>query len=102
MADTMADVKIQTDAEGVIFAVKVVPGSSRTVRCGLLDDMLKIKIAAPPEKGKANECLVAFLAKQLAIKKNNVHIVRGFSSSVKHIRVSGLTVQQVRERLHLE
>jgi uncharacterized protein (TIGR00251 family) len=98
----MANLKIQSDSEGVVFGAKIVPGSSKTVLCGLLDDMLKIKIAAAPEKGKANECLTAFLARQLGIKKNAVHIISGQSSPVKHIQIIGLSELQVRERLGLE
>ncbi len=53
---------------GVCFCVKIVPGSSRTSIEGLLGGVLKIKVAAPPEKGKANKELTAFLAKRLKVR----------------------------------
>ena len=73
----MGDLRITTIDGGVVFAVKVVPASSRTNIYGLLDGMLKVKISAPPEKGKANQCLIDFLAKQLTVKKKAVSIISG-------------------------
>ncbi len=58
----MANLTIQETDESVVFVVKVVPGSSGPTRiCGLLDGMLKVKVSAAPEKGKANQCLLKFL-----------------------------------------
>ena len=65
----MGNFVIQEVNGSVVFKVKAVPGSSRTAVGGLLDGMLKVKIAAPPEKGKANQCLIEFLAKKLGVKK---------------------------------
>ena len=85
---------------GVVFAVKVVPGSSRTAVCGLLDDMLKVKVAAAPERGKANKCLVEHLAKQLAVKKGSINIISGQTSPVKQVRISGISARMLLERLN--
>jgi uncharacterized protein (TIGR00251 family) len=74
---------------GVVFGVKVVPGSSRTGLCGILDGMVKIKVAAPAEKGKANRCLVEFLANKLGLKKSAVKIIAGQTKSVKQVQISG-------------
>ena len=52
--------KIQEADGGVVFSVKVVPSSSRTTISGLLDGTLKIKVKAPPQKGRANDCLIDF------------------------------------------
>ena len=86
---------------GVVFAVKVVPGSSRTAVCGLLDEMVKIKVSAAPEKGKANKCLLDFLSKQLGVKKNAVKIVSGKSNPVKGVQVLGISVEQLLNKLNL-
>lgn len=53
----------------IVITVKIVPGSSRTEATGMYGQMYKIKIAAPPEKGKANKMLINFLAEQFGIKK---------------------------------
>ena len=77
----MADLKIENIEGGVVFLTKIVPGSSQTRICGLLDGMLKVKISAPPEKGKANQRLLEFLAKQLGVKKALSHNLRTNQSS---------------------
>ena len=65
----MVNLAIREVDGGVVFTAKIVPASSQTSICGLLDGMVKIKISAAPEKGKANQCLIKFLAKQLGVKK---------------------------------
>ena len=92
---------IQTTDRGVLFQAKVVPGSSRTAACGLLDRMLKIKVAAPPEKGKANACIVEYLAKVLGLKKNDIEILSGLTGPVKQIHISGIDGQTLCKALDL-
>ncbi len=98
---SMSKPAIQESADGVTFTAKVVPGSSRTTVAGVLEDMIKIRVAAPPEKGKANQCLVAFLAQQLHVKKNAVEILAGHGNPVKQVRVAGLSAAQLLDRLGL-
>jgi len=86
---------------GVVFTVKVVPGSSRTAICGLLDGAIKVKISAPAEKGKANKCLLGFLAKHLGVKKTSVRIISGTTNPVKQVKVEGVSVEQLLEKLDL-
>ena len=86
----------------MVFQAKIVPGASRTAICGRLGPMVKLKVAAPPERGKANQCLIGFLAKQLGVKKNAVQIISGEASPVKQVYVAGLLPQTVSERLRLE
>lgn len=97
----MSNLSTQEIDGGVVFVVKVVPGSSRTAISGLLDGMLKIKVAAAPEKGKANQCLVEFLARQLGIRKNALTITSGATSPVKHIQVTGISAETLLRKLNL-
>ena len=85
----------------MIFTAKVVPGSSRTAVAGVLADMVKVRVAAAPEKGKANQCLVAFLANQLGVRKNAVEIVSGQTQPVKRVRVAGISAAELLEKLGL-
>ena len=82
-------------AKGIHLTVKIVPGSSRTEIAGLYDNMLKIKVAAPPEKGKANKMLLEFLAKQLGLRKNALQITSGQTSAIKQIWLEGATKKDV-------
>ncbi|MHC4546055.1 MAG: DUF167 domain-containing protein [Planctomycetota bacterium] len=97
----MSNFAVKEIDDGVVFAVKAVPGSSRTAVCGLLDEMVKIKVSSAPEKGKANKCLLDFLAKQLGVKKNAVKIVSGKSNPVKGVQVLGISVEQLLNKLNL-
>ena len=92
----MTELDVKQTSDGVVFAVKVVPGSSRTAFVGLIGSMVKVKVATAPEKGKANECLMAFLASALGIRKNDIEIVRGKTSQMKYVRVGGLSSKEIR------
>jgi uncharacterized protein (TIGR00251 family) len=96
----MEQLKIQQTGNSVIFSVKVVPRSSKTVVAGILGSMLKIKLAAAPEKGKANESLVEFLADTLGVKKNAVSITSGLTSPVKTIQITGISAEYLLDKLN--
>src|SRR5690606_32249710 len=65
------------------LSVKVVPRASRDEIVGWLGDKLKIKIAAPPQDGRANDALEAFLAKALGLPRRAVRIAAGHGSTSK-------------------
>ena len=88
----------QTD-EGVVFQLKVIPNSSRTEIVGPLNGMLKVKVTAPPEKGKANQALVKFLAKTLEVKRNAVSIIAGQTRAVKQVQVLSVSIERARKKL---
>lgn len=97
----MGELKIEKTEEGVVFAAKVIPGSSRTAVCGLHGGMLKIKVSAAAEKGKANQCLVDFLAKKLGVRRAEISIIRGQSNPVKAVQVAGMSPEVLCEKLGL-
>lgn len=67
--------------------VKVVPGASRGEIAGWMGDRLKVRVAAPPERGKANEALVELLAEVLGVPRARVRIVSGTASPLKVVEV---------------
>lgn len=68
--------------------MKVIPKSSKTELAGYLPDgTWKVKVAAPPEKGKANRALCEFLAEKLGVAKSRIRIVTGETSALKRIRI---------------
>ena len=70
--------------------VKVNARSAKSELAGeLADGTLKIDIAAPPEKGKANEELCRFLASQYGIARSEVRIVSGHNAALKLVRIEG-------------
>jgi len=82
---------IRQIAGGVEIDLKVVPGASRSRVVGRLGSALKVQVAAPPEKGKANAAVVKLIAKALGIGEKAVQIVKGETSPNKRIRVMGVT-----------
>ncbi len=97
----MTNLTIQEVDDGVIFTAKVVPGINRTAVCGLLDEILKIKVSAAPERGKANQCLIELLAKQLGVKKNAVSIISGKTKPIKRVQVLGILAETLLKKLNL-
>jgi hypothetical protein len=82
--------------------VKVVPGASRSELSGWLGDMLKIRISAPPENGKANGAVKVFLAEKLGLPKSAIAITAGKSAQRKVIEIQGLSSGEVMERLGVQ
>lgn len=69
------------------LSVKVVPGASKSEIVGWLGKDLKIRIAAAPERGKANKEVIAILSGLLGVRANQVRIVTGRSATRKTIEV---------------
>jgi uncharacterized protein len=84
----MSGVEVRFSGGRTLLGVKVVPGSSRTVVAGVWNGMLKVKVAAPPEKGKANKALAEFLAEKLGVRARDVTIVSGETSAVKQVEIA--------------
>lgn len=84
---------------GILLAVKARPGSKKNGVVGMHDGALRVAVNAAPEKGKANDAICKVLAETLQIKRQDLELVRGSTSSEKTFRVTGLTIQSLRERL---
>jgi uncharacterized protein (TIGR00251 family) len=81
---------IRAIPSGIAVRVRVQPRASRTELAGTLGDELKVRVAAPPVDGQANEELVRFLAKQLRVPRSAVTIVSGTGSRSKVAEVEGI------------
>lgn len=99
MVEKLAMLGIREGAEGISFAVRVIPRAGRSEIAGVWGDALKVRLAAPPVEGKANQALIAFLAEVFGVKKGQVKIVAGQRSRTKRIMVEGLTAKEARECL---
>ena len=94
----MADWCVQAGAD-VLLRVKVVPGASRDAIAGLLGDRLKIRVAAPPEDGKANAAVCKLLAKAIGVPPKSIAVESGQANPEKTLRVGTASAQSVRSRL---
>jgi uncharacterized protein (TIGR00251 family) len=75
----------------VVFKVQVVPRSSRSEVVGEHDGALRVRIAAPPVDGAANEEVIRILAKTFNVSRTAVKIVSGHSGKLKQISIEGST-----------
>lgn len=82
-------------AGGTVLLVKVVPGASRTRYLGDWNGRAKVAVAAPPEKGKANEELVDYLAGILGIRRSRISVVAGHTRPQKSVRIEGIAEDTV-------
>jgi len=88
----------QPTGQGYLLRLTVVPGAQRTQVVGLYGDRLKIRLAAPPEKGAANRELVDFLARALGLPKSSLKLTAGAQSRSKVVAVADLS-PDLRDRL---
>lgn len=79
--------------------VRVRPRASRDAFGGVREGTLVVRLSAPPVEGEANAALVRFLARALGVPPAAVSLLRGARGRQKLVRVSGLDLATVRERL---
>jgi uncharacterized protein len=85
-ADSLACLSVRGD--GVLLQLSVMPNAKRTEVDGLHDGALRVRLAAPPIDGRANEALVAWLAKSLGVPRRDVEVLRGESSRRKQVAIA--------------
>lgn len=79
--------------------VKVVPNASRDEVVGWLGEALKLRVTAPPEKGKANRVVEKLLAERLGLPAVAVQVVKGRAASLKILAIEGMEEAELKQRL---
>lgn len=87
-ADANVHPCLSVRGDGVLLQLSVMPNARRTQVDGLHDGALRVRLAAPPTDGRANEALVAWLAKSLGVPRRDVEVLRGESSRRKQVAVA--------------
>lgn len=73
----------------MILTAHVIPNAKKTEIVSWLDNnTVKVRVAAPPEKGRANCVLIEFLADHFKIKKNAVELTRGATTRIKQFKIT--------------
>ncbi|HKP70819.1 MAG TPA: DUF167 domain-containing protein [Pyrinomonadaceae bacterium] len=85
--------------DSITLTFRVIPRSSRSEIVGEVDGTIKAKLTSPPVDGAANAELIKLVAKTLGIARSNVEIVGGETSKTKRLRVTGVTVEEMRKRI---
>ncbi|MBW3667769.1 MAG: DUF167 domain-containing protein [Actinobacteria bacterium] len=84
----------------VVLRLHVQPGAGRTAVAGKHGDALKVRVAAPPEGGRANEAVIALVAETLGVAKDAVSLTSGESSRSKRVKISGVDADDATRLLH--
>ncbi|MDR0967082.1 MAG: DUF167 domain-containing protein [Myxococcales bacterium] len=95
----MSAAYLRTVAGGVELALHVQPRASKTGIAGEHGDRLKLRLAAPPVDGAANEELIRFFADLFDVQKRAVEIVSGESGRQKRVIIRGVDAAFARERI---
>ena len=82
--------RVGTDG-AITLTIHAQPGAKRTEVAGVHGGALKIRVAAPPVEGKANEELRRFLAEAFGVPRCNITLVHGESARSKILRIVGAT-----------
>ena len=101
----MTKFKLHDGRGGAALTVRVTPRARRTEVAGVRDDgTLKIRLAAPPVEGKANEALIKFLAGLLGVRKRRIEIVAGHRGLDKIVSIEDMTSAEVESLIlkHIE
>ena len=89
-----------TERGGAVrFFVRVVPRASQSSVEGVYGGALKVRIAAPPVDGAANEELVSVLAKKFDVARSRIRVVRGSASRTKSIEIDGVSSGELLNRI---
>lgn len=85
----------QKTADGIIVSVKIIPKACKSEVMGVEGEELKLRIAAIPEKGKANIEVVRLLSKKLKIAKSRIVILSGQASRHKRLLITGVSEDKI-------
>ena len=92
---------VEPTPRGVRIRFHVQPRASRTEAAGLHGGALKVRIAAPPVEGAANDALVRWVAERLGVPQSRVIVTAGAASRAKTVEIAGVDADEVRRRLGL-
>jgi uncharacterized protein (TIGR00251 family) len=81
--------------------VRVIPRSSKNLIMRRAGDVVTVKLTAAPVEGAANKALISLLSEKLRLPKENIQVISGKSSRLKHIRVQGLLPDEIDSLLGL-
>ena len=96
---TRASDLYDVERDAVVLRVHVQPGAGRGAVVGRHGTSLKVRVAAPPVGGRANDAAIALVAETLGVKEGDVELVSGPRSRVKRFRVRSADPEDVEVRL---
>lgn len=95
----MSTAYISVDGKTTCVNVYVQPCASVDRIEGEHNAMLKVRLSAPPERGKANKALIKLISKTLGIPKSGVTLIKGRTTRIKQLEISGISAEDIEKRL---
>ena len=95
-------IQCSEDGRGLTFTVRVVPRASRSEITGEQSGALRVRIAAAPVEGAANQELIKLLAKTFKLPQKAVEIVSGTASKNKIVRIQGADAARLQQLVFLK
>jgi hypothetical protein len=92
-------IALAAHARGAVLAVKAQPGARRNTVLGERAGALRVAVTAAPERGRANDAIVAVLAAALDVKMSRIHLLTGETSRDKRFVIEDITVDELKTRL---
>src|SRR5262245_3108302 len=92
-------VKLTVKDQDIVIPVRVQVRASQSGIAGELDGALKIRLAAPPVDGEANEELIRVIAKFFEIPRAQISLIAGQTSKNKLIRINGISIEKCQQIL---
>lgn len=83
-----------------LLTIHVKAGCDRNEITEIKPEYIKIKISAPPERGKANAELLRFLSKILGVSNEGIEVISGLNSKIKRVKINDLTMEETIRRLN--
>jgi uncharacterized protein (TIGR00251 family) len=92
---TLPDGLVRASGRGCLVRIRAAPGAKETGRIGLHGESLKVTVHAPPERGKANDELLRWLAESLGVAKKEIALKSGDTSRDKVFSIASLSAAEV-------
>lgn len=92
-------IQLTVHLRGVLLPVRAQPGAKRDAIIGEYGGELKVAVSQPPEKGKANVRIVDVLCEELSLRKSQVELVAGETSRSKKFVITGVSLEELQQRL---
>ncbi len=89
-------IELRQIAEGILIPVQAQPRARRNAVTGMNAGRLKVAVTEAAEKGKANDAVIDVLAEALGLKKSQIRLARGATSTKKEFLVTDSTLEDVR------
>lgn len=92
-------IELLSHPAGVILPVRAQPGAKANAVRGEQDGALKVCVTQAPEKGKANKALIEVIAKSLGLKRSQIELWRGETSSQKQFLIRGVSSSELQQKI---